>query len=147
MSDPVKHARIHNNVLDVNHSTMPLVLAFLKDRDALCNFLPCHRAHKYLMRNYTIKSAVDVSQINALKYTNYRISNVKDIDRIEQLKHLPLSVHKIEFGLYFNQPVQVGVIPQAVTHLTFGRWFNPPLQVDVIPPSVTHLTLGRETNP
>lgn len=108
--------------------TILIVMSYLSDNDALQSLLICGKELKPAFDNYSIKSSINVSQINDLlnpnNYIKYRIVNVKKIMQIDQLILLPQSVRKLSFDSDFNQPLAVGVIPSLLTHLTFGNYFN-----------------------
>jgi len=51
-----------------------------------------------------------------------------------------LSVTKLTFGFWFNQPIN-GCIPYGVSKIIFGWTFNQPIN-DYIPSLVTEITFG-----
>jgi hypothetical protein len=57
---------------------------------------------------------------------------------------IPGSVTHLEFGYYFDQPIE-NHIPKSVTHLKFGYHFNRPIK-NAIPSSIIRLTFGRNFN-
>ena len=64
---------------------------------------------------------------------------------IDQLK-LPSSLTHLDFNMNFDQPVDQLELPSSLTHLTFDGRFNQPVDQLKLPSSLTHLTFDGSFN-
>ena len=60
------------------------------------------------------------------------------------LQHNNPLLKLIDFGDYFDQPIEEGTLPSSLTHLITGNSFNYPIHF--LPSSLTHLTFGFSFN-
>ena len=85
-----------------------------------------------------IKELGDFSEISEeVKKLQFCIEFNECIDGL-----IPDCVTHLEFGFYFNQPVNN--LPNSITHLNFGYCFNQ--SVNNLPSSITHLEIGGKFN-
>jgi len=154
-----KHSTPDNEILlQVVHTLInSSVLSLVKMESLVLFSMMNQQCHQYLFDiicNCTMFEPPPKSHIS-----HYKPKKLTVVSRLDLL-HLPPSLTHLQFGDYFNAPLEgtplsyvyltfrgrqpVKRIPSSVIHLIFGTKFDQ--RVDNLPSSITHLIFGLEFN-